>query len=90
MASHAITAGLDANTASGIGGALRAKAKQQGSDCRRVLVTRTAKGKLPKGSHKRVAYRYHRTQVLTALHAYNPRAARFVVAKATMLAHLSA
>lgn len=90
MASHAVRAGVPVEMASGVGGALRSKAKQHSIPCKRALVSRTVKGQLNRKAKKNVAYRYGKAALLTALTAYSPRAAKYVAAKAKMLAYAAA
>jgi hypothetical protein len=90
MASHAVLAGVPVEMASGVGGALRVKAKQQNTPCKRALVSRTVKGQVSRKGKKLVAFRYGKAAVLAALIAYKPRAAKYIEAKATMLAYVTA
>lgn len=85
VTSHALRAGVDAADAAGIGNAIRAKAKTVGICGHSALMVRkTAEGVRPvKG-----AKRYTREDIAVMLGSYNPRAARFVEAKAKMLAYV--
>lgn len=84
LTSHAIRAGVAEADAAGIGNAIRAKAKTLGvCGHTAVMVRRTAEGTRPvKG-----AKRYTRFDVAQLLTGYNPRAAKYVTAKAQMLAY---
>lgn len=84
LASHARLAGLDDSTASGVGGALRAKTKPCGIIGRSaIIVRRTAAGVCP----VRGAKRFTVDEVAALAGAYNPRAARFVAAREQILAY---
>lgn len=84
LAAHARLAGLDASTASAVGGALRAKTTVCGVAGHRARMVRvTAHGVRPvKG-----AKRYSSHDVATLAHAYSPRVPRLVAARAAMLAY---
>lgn len=85
--SYGRLAGLDAGTASAVGGALRAKAKTCGitGEAARLFRRNAAGQKLWR---KPVAggRRYGREDLATLVTAYNPRAARQVAAKAALVA----
>ena len=87
VTSHALAAGVAAEDAAGIGNAIRSKAKKLGvCGHTAIMVRRTESGSRPvKG-----AKRYSRTDVATLLAGYNPRAPKFVEAKAQMLAYVGA
>ena len=87
LTSHAIRAGVAAEDAAGIGNAIRSKAKTLGvCGHAAVMVRRTAEGTRPvKG-----AKRYTREDVAQLLTGYNPRAGKYVAAKAQMLTYVGA
>lgn len=82
LASHARKAGLDADTASGVAGALRGKTKVCGiAGTSAVIYRPTISGaKMVAG-----ARRYSRTEFLTLATAYAPRAPKYVAARALIL-----
>lgn len=87
LKSHALKAGLDESTASGVGGALRAK----GSVCgivghRAVMVRKTDRGVC----FVRNARRYSAAEVATLAQAYAPRVERLVNARRLVLAYAGA
>lgn len=84
LASHAIQAGLDESTASGVAGALRAKAKQIGVTGFTTFMVRRTEGvaRPVKGGR-----RFTVSQFRTLVQAYKPRAARFVEARAALLSY---
>lgn len=85
--SHALKAGVSAADAAGIGNAIRAKAKTLGvKGCSAVMVRKTECGVRPvKG-----AKRFTRSELAVLLGGYNPRAPKFVAAKAQLLAYVGA
>ena len=84
LTGHAIRAGVATEDAAGIGNAIRAKAKTLGvCGHTAIIVRRTAEGTRP----IRGAKRYSREDVALLLSGYNPRAAKFVTAKAQLLAY---
>lgn len=85
MASHCIAAGLEPELAAGIGNALHSKAKQLRLTANTGRAFRSTMGRLPGVTGRRV-HRYTEAQFLAAVTAYNPRAARFVDARAFLLA----
>jgi hypothetical protein len=87
VTSHALKAGVAPEDAAGIGNAIRAKAKALGiQGVTAIIVRRTGAGTRPvKG-----ARRYARHDVAQMLAGYNPRVAKFVAAKAQMLAYATA
>lgn len=86
LASHLLIRGASPSDANCVAGALRGKAKTLGITGRRSLVCKTSAGKLPKRAPKRPCTRYTDRQFLTLIAAYNPRAARFVAVRASILA----
>lgn len=86
LASHLLARGANPSDASCVAGALRGKATALGITGRRFLVCKTSAGKLPKRAPKKPCTRYTDRQFLTLITAYNPRAARFVAIRATVLA----
>jgi hypothetical protein len=85
MASHCAAAGLDPELAGGIGNALHSKAKALGLQPAVGRAFRSTTGRLPGVTGRRVC-RYTEAQFLAAVTAYNPRAPRFVDARAFLLA----
>lgn len=87
VTSHALRAGVPAEDAAGVGNAIRAKAKTLGvCGHTAIMVRRTDKGVRPvKG-----AKRYGKQDVAAMLNGYNPRAAKYVAAKAALLAYVAA
>lgn len=87
VTSHALRAGVDAKDAAGIGNAVRAKAKTLGvTGCQAHMMRKAAKGSVPvKGGR-----RYTRTELARMLAGYNPRAAKYVAAKALLVAYVGA
>ncbi|AMD42783.1 hypothetical protein SEA_XKCD426_42 [Streptomyces phage Xkcd426] len=87
VTSHALAAGVAAEDAAGIGNAIRAKAKTLGvCGHTAIMVRRTENGTRPvKG-----AKRYTKADVAAMLTGYNPRAAKYVTAKAQLLAYVAA
>ena len=87
LTSHARHAGLDASTASAVGGALRAKGKACGiAGHRAVMVRKTDRGV----RWVRNARRYSAMDVATLAAAYNPRVERLVDARRLVLAYAGA
>lgn len=84
LASHAIRAGVAESDASGVAGALRSKGKSLGVCGHTALMVRkTDKGVRPvKG-----AKRFTKDEFRTLAAAYNPRAAKYVAAKAQLLSY---
>lgn len=84
LTSHAIRAGVAEADASGVAGALRSKGKLLGVCGHTALMVRkTSNGVRPvKG-----AKRYSKGEFLTLATAYNPRAAKYVAAKAQLLSY---
>lgn len=82
LTSHVIRAGVAEADASGVAGALRSKGKTLDVCGHTALMVRkTANGVRPvKG-----AKRYTKAQFLTLAAAYNPRAAKYVAAKAQLI-----
>jgi hypothetical protein len=87
LTSHALRAGVAAEDAAGIGNAIRAKAKTLGvCGHTALMVRRTEAGTVPvKG-----AKRYTKADIERLLTAYNPRAAKYVAAKAQLAAYVGA
>ncbi|AKA61706.1 hypothetical protein SEA_YDN12_39 [Streptomyces phage YDN12] len=85
LTSHAIRAGVAEADAAGVGNAIRSKAKTLGICGHTALMVRkTAAGVRPvKG-----AKRYTRSDVAQMLTSYNPRAAKYVAAKAQLTAYV--
>lgn len=87
LASHGRLAGLAEADASGVGNAVRAKAKTLGvCGYTAVIVRRTAAGVRP----VRGAKRYSKADLVTLLAAYKPRAGKYVAAKAALSAYATA
>ena len=87
LASHARLAGLDAATASAVGGALRAKGKGCGvTGQAAVMVRKTDRGVC----FVRNARRYSSAEVATLAAAYSPRVERLVNARRQGLAYAGA
>lgn len=87
LASHARMAGVFDNDASGVGGALRAKAKTIGIDGETaIMVRKTSTGVC----FVRGARRYSKAQVANLAAAYRPRVAKYALARRQLLAYASA
>ncbi|ATN93768.1 hypothetical protein SEA_ABT2GRADUATEX2_40 [Streptomyces phage Abt2graduatex2] len=84
LTSHALKAGVAEADAAGVAGALRSKGKLTGVCGHTALMVRkTSSGVRPvKG-----AKRYTKDEFLTLAAAYKPRAAKYVAARAQMLAY---
>ena len=82
LKSHCLAAGLDDTTAGSIAGALRGKAKATGVTGRKSRMVRMAEcGVVPvKGGR-----RYSAAEFQILAHAYKPRAAKYIAAKAQLL-----
>lgn len=86
LTSHALAAGVAPEDAAGIGNAIRAKAKTLGiCGHTALMVRRTEAGTVP----VRGAKRYARQDVAAMLNGYNPRAAKYVAAKAKLAAYVA-
>ena len=84
LTSHAIRAGVAETDASGVSGALRSKGKTLGvCGLTALMVRKTDKGVRP----VRGAKRYTKAEFLALATAYNPRAAKYVAAKAQLLTY---
>lgn len=84
LKSHCLKAGLDAELAGGIAGALRSKAKAIGvTGCQAHMMRRTLDSSVP----VRGARRYSKDEFLSVAHAYAPRLKKYVDARATLLAY---
>lgn len=84
LKSHCLKAGLGAELAGGIAGALRSKAKATGvTGCQAHMMRRTLDGSVP----VRGARRYSKDEFLSVAHAYAPRLKKYVDARATLLAY---
>ena len=90
LASHGRLAGLDEVTATGVGGALRTKAKTCGITGTAARLFRRDAGVKLWRNPVRNAKRYSREEFASIVHAYNPRAARFVSAKAVLVEYTAA
>ena len=87
LASHARRAGLDASTASAVGGALRAKGKACGVTGEMARMVR----KTDQGVRwVRNARRYSAADVAALAESYSPRVQRFVDARRLVLAYTAA
>jgi hypothetical protein len=88
LASHARKAGLDGELATGVAGALRAKAKVAGVIGVKVRMTRRAevKGRVT-SVPVRGARKYSKADFLALALAYAPRLAKYVAARNTLLAY---
>lgn len=83
LKSHALRAGLADGIAGGVAGALRGKAKTLGvTGTPAVMVRKTDAGVC----YVRNARRYTAAQFRQIAEAYNPRAGKYVAARATLLA----
>lgn len=83
LKSHALRAGLADELAGGVAGALRSKVKTTGvTGCPAVMVRKTDKGV----RFVKNARRFTAAEFQTLVAAYNPRAAKYVVAKAVLAA----
>jgi hypothetical protein len=90
LKSHAIRAGLEAELAGGIAGALRAKGKQPKVQILGCPVARMFRPDVTAKHGKRVVHngrRFTRDEFRALVCAYNPRAARLVAARETLLAY---
>lgn len=87
LSSHARMAGIFDNDTSGVGGALRAKAKTLGvCGHTALMVRRTSAGVRPvKG-----AKRYTRDELAQLVFAYRPRVAKYALARRQLLAYVGA
>ena len=87
LTSHAILAGVPVADASGVGNAIRAKAKSMGVCGHAALIVRkTAEGVKPvKG-----AKRFSKANIAALLNGYNPRVAKYVAAKAALITYVTA
>ncbi len=82
--SHARLAGIFDNDTSGVGGALRAKAKTLGvCGHTALMVRRTESGVRPVAGAKR----YSKAQVLMLANAYRPRVGRYALARTMLIAY---
>lgn len=83
LKSHCLKAGLTDEIAGSVAGALRGKAKSTGvTGCPSRVVRMTEAGTRP----VRGARRFTATEFLILAHAYKPRAAKYVAARAQLLA----
>lgn len=89
LAGHCRIAGLDAADASGVAGALRAKGKTLGvTGCPVRMFRRNAAGQKLWKQPVKNARRFTTDEFAEIAAAYNPRAARYVTARATLLAYV--
>lgn len=88
LASHARKAGLDAELATSVAGALRAKAKSLGVEGVKVRMTRRAEvaGRITSVPVKN-ARKFTKAQFAAIVAKYAPRVAKYVAAKAVLLAY---
>lgn len=86
LAGHARLAGLDADTASAVGGALRGKSKACGITGETARMVRKMEAEI---RFVRNARRYSRAEVATLAAAYAPRLNRYKAAKVAVLAYAS-
>ena len=85
LSAHCLIAGLDADTAGGVAGALRSKAKQLGIKPEWTGRTHYPVGGCRAGDSGHKVCRYSAVQFAELVAAYNPRAARYVAARTKLM-----
>lgn len=88
LASHTLRAGVKAEDASGVAGALRAKGKTLGvTGCPVRMFRKTADGVKLWRQPVKNARRFTKDEFKTIANAYNPRAAKYVAAREALLSY---